>query len=312
MNLNIFQISEIAQAIDPSTSIWEKVKIVGRRSDWSLKVKWVDWNQYPLELIEVPIENRAFQNSWNIRKAQYNENSDPPIDPDSDRRDSLRTSTRNAAVTVHNQEIRYTNNPRILSHGREVFFWDYESQLTKKGTVVINDPFNRTLTVQQDDILDETIIICYSALRGGDSTVMPIPEDESSMGSEPDPNLPSTSTCIPNRKTKLSNKEIEMVSLVECEQIDVPVALTYVPCVNGILKFGSVANCAGEDFTVNQLEFIGSRKKAMALLKSVTDEDFTIRMPALNVMLKDGPIAERYLRSEVSTFSIHFCQKWDN
>ena len=68
-SLHVFNVNETVQAVDVSTCIWEKAKIISIVSDWSVKVKWVDWSQYAEEIIEVPVSSRERGvEHWNIRK----------------------------------------------------------------------------------------------------------------------------------------------------------------------------------------------------------------------------------------------------
>ena len=62
-----------------------------------------------------------------------------------------------------------------------------------------------------------------------------------------------------------------MSTLIECAEDEI-VSLTYVPCINGILKTGSVVVYGGRDFRVVELTFDGRRKKAFANLTAISDE----------------------------------------
>lgn len=67
--MNIFKSNEIIQVIDETTFIWEPAKIVGVISDWSVKVKWVNWTSKPATVITIPQEvRRSGRETWNIRK----------------------------------------------------------------------------------------------------------------------------------------------------------------------------------------------------------------------------------------------------
>lgn len=69
----------------------------------------------------------------------------------------------------------------------------------------------------------------------------------------------------------------------------------YVPCINGVLMAGSVVVYAGQDCSVDKLEYDGRRKKAFAILTSYADEEVTMRLPAVKIELK----REDYLKNEV-------------
>lgn len=297
MNLRIFSVNEIVQALDDSTSIWEKAKITGVISDWSVLVRWVNWKPATAPAtIFVPDDCRRNQGSWNIRKAIYGDNI-VSVDPDCASRRTLR---RGRTDNHH----KFNGNPRFLTKYEEVFFWDVASEKIKKGSIIINDPFLHNLTVKgvEDDV---TWTVAYSSLRSGQTLqVSDSPDASDNVDTELPPVVDTEllpTPPHPPKKAKISQEmpEVDMLSVVECEETEV-VPLTYVPCVNGILKVGTVAVCAGEDFAVEKLEFVGSRKKAFALLKSLIDEDTTTRMPAVKVTLKDA----NYLKTEVSKINL--------
>ena len=76
MNLQIFNHNEIVQVLDETTYIWEAARILGLDSDWSAKVKWVEWSSKPAIVITVPETLRAKGiEYWNIRKFQKTEKS---------------------------------------------------------------------------------------------------------------------------------------------------------------------------------------------------------------------------------------------
>ncbi len=71
MDIHIFKENEIVQVLDVTTHIWELAKILGFITDWSAKVKWVDWSSIPPIVIEVPATLREKgRECWNIRKFQ--------------------------------------------------------------------------------------------------------------------------------------------------------------------------------------------------------------------------------------------------
>ena len=70
--MHIFTINEVVQALDDTTSIWEEAKIIGIISDWSVRVKWVNWTNTAPVNITVPTGYRYNQELWNIRKPFVN------------------------------------------------------------------------------------------------------------------------------------------------------------------------------------------------------------------------------------------------
>lgn len=68
--MNIFKSNEIVQVLDEVTSIWEAAKIVALESDWSVRVKWVEWTSKPAAVIVVPEASRRSVEAWNVRRAR--------------------------------------------------------------------------------------------------------------------------------------------------------------------------------------------------------------------------------------------------
>lgn len=68
MNIHIFRVGEVVQVLDETTHIWESAKIQAFNSDWSAKVKWVEWTSKKAVLIKIPMELQPYVEHWNIRK----------------------------------------------------------------------------------------------------------------------------------------------------------------------------------------------------------------------------------------------------
>ena len=138
--------------------------------------------------------------------------------------------------------------------------------------------------------------ISYDLLRDRAATPVPLSDVSDDEPEEPasDP-APRPPTKKP--RVKIEESEEELGNRIQCDNADI-VPLLYVPCVNGIVMAGSVAVYSGRDCSVERLEFDGRRKKAFALLKSIEDEDETMRLPAVKVYLK----SENFLKNEVFDF----------
>jgi hypothetical protein len=104
LNLNIFRTNEVVQVLDETTYIWESAKVLGQISDWSIKVKWVEWTSKPAVAIEVPEPLRTMGvEAWNVRKFQRTERSDS----------TERRPRRNVTLTGNNRA--FSGNPAKLA-----------------------------------------------------------------------------------------------------------------------------------------------------------------------------------------------------
>ena len=114
MNLLIFRHNKTVQVLDETTYIWEGAKIIGLKSDWSVKLKWVDWSSKPAIVITVPDTHRAKgAECWNIRKFQK---TDRPLVIDKQSR-----KTRHVTVQHSPDNHRpFTGNPAKLTRNIEV------------------------------------------------------------------------------------------------------------------------------------------------------------------------------------------------
>lgn len=110
MNINIFKPNEIVQVLDV-TSIWEEARIMGVISDWSVKIKWMHWNDSPVTItIPESLREQGFE-GWNVRKAQY-------------KADASETGQRprRQAKPLSGDYRAFTGNPRKLTGKQEVMF----------------------------------------------------------------------------------------------------------------------------------------------------------------------------------------------
>lgn len=301
-NMHIFKPNEIVQALDDSTSIWEEAKIIGIVSDWSVLIKWVHWNTSPVSII-VP-ENLRIKSleHWNIRKFQ--------------KLDSRPGATKNGRPlrqsTQHTHQPsnyrNFTENPRLLVRHEEILFWDDETKDVCKAVVLTNDPFLFQLTVTISS--PGSRFVSYDLLRSRVTTIsceQPDVTTEETDATITENDAASNDTMIvivpppaKRPRTKIEEPELDMAgSLVQCNTDgEESVPLTYVPCVNGILKIDSIALYSGKDCRVIKLEFDVSRMKAFVAMVAIDDEDETMRLPAVKVHLK----IENYLKDELFDF----------
>lgn len=112
MNLHIFKSNEIVQVLDESTYIWEAAKIIGLESDWSVRVKWVDWTSKPAVVITVPESRRATGvESWNVRRQKPTRSWSPTT-----RTRGTRNDATNTYQSHDGSKYRpFTGNPRKLT-----------------------------------------------------------------------------------------------------------------------------------------------------------------------------------------------------
>ena len=116
-------------------------------------------------------------------------------------------------------------NTRKLCSGEEVIYED-EGEI-HEGIVVVNDPFLHECLVEKNE---SQIIVKYQQLRNG----LPNVEAEESDNEEPEPKRKE----VKRTQSVAQLHQVDALSLVE----DILAAssgwveLTYVPCINGILK----------------------------------------------------------------------------
>lgn len=182
-----------------------------------------------------------------------------------------------------------------------MIFWDDEIKDISRGSVDINDPFLRAIAVLPTDCLHPRNVN-YELLRELAHTPTMPSEDVKGEANEDDEDETPSAVPVPppakRPKVRIEEPEEELASLLQCDETET-VPLLYVPCVNGVLKAGAIAVHYGQECTVEKLEFDGRRKKAFAILKSTTDEDETMRLPAVKVHLKNAS----YLKNEVFSFT---------
>ena len=113
MNFNIFKVNEIVQAVDETTWIWEEAKVISVVSDWTMRLKWVNWASSPPVTIVVRMMGFG---CWNVRKPQkiYS----PPSNHQTGR--TLRNASQQPAT--RGPFRAFTTNPRNLVRDDTVIF----------------------------------------------------------------------------------------------------------------------------------------------------------------------------------------------
>ena len=152
-----------------------------------------------------------------------------------------------------------------------MLFWDADASVVHTARVLMNDPFLQQIWVEVDDSQDLRFV-AYDLLRNRATLPAAAAPSEPDEGGELDGEVvPGPPQAKRARTPKVPQPELDMATLVHCEE-DETVVLTYVPCVNGIIKAGSLAVYGGRDFQVHELCFDGRRKKAFAQLTAISDE----------------------------------------
>lgn len=59
------------------------------------------------------------------------------------------------------------------------------------------------------------------------------------------------------------------------------------PCYNGVVRVKAVVIHKMEEYIVTSLRFVKNRKKAFVEMTALLNEDYSVRLPALTVELKD-------------------------
>ena len=109
---SLFRSEEVVQVLDETTFIWEAAKVVGIISDWSLRLKWLNWSGSVD--ITVPENVRGHgQEHWNVRKPLR---KTPVVEEHAGR-------PRRRAATQHSHpdgNLPYTGKPAMLTRSVEV------------------------------------------------------------------------------------------------------------------------------------------------------------------------------------------------
>ena len=117
MNFNIFKVNEIVQAVDETTWIWEEAKVISVVSDWTMRLKWVNWASSPP--VTIGVQQMGF-GCWNVRKRQKKDS--PPSNDQTGR--TLRNASQQPAT--RGPFRAFTANPRILvRHDTVIFHNDF-------------------------------------------------------------------------------------------------------------------------------------------------------------------------------------------
>ena len=131
-------------------------------------------------------------------------------------------------------------------------FWDETSESLKKGQVHVNDPFCKEVSV---NVPEEAMTwnVRYELLRDGPAPTPEEEEEESDEENEVEMSAETTQAPPPRRTKKHDEPEEELYQrLREADYGPGLVPLTYVPCVNGILKTGMLAVFSGQDYRVSR------------------------------------------------------------
>lgn len=115
IDFHIFRHNETVQVLDETTYIWEAAKILGLPSDWSAKVKWIDWSSKPPVVIEVRESLRTLGvEFWPVRKWQTR----PIVTEDLRRK-------RPTNVQHQGNYQHFTGNPAKLPRNQKVCYFLY-------------------------------------------------------------------------------------------------------------------------------------------------------------------------------------------
>ena len=121
MNFNIFKTNEIVQALDETTWIWEEAKVISVVSDWTMRLKWVNWAKSPPATIGV--RDLGF-GCWNVRKPQKINDCQPQTGR------TLRNASQQPAT--RGTFRAFTTNPRnLIRHDTVSFSKNYHKSRWK-------------------------------------------------------------------------------------------------------------------------------------------------------------------------------------
>ena len=282
MLLQIFSENEIVQILDPATSIWESAKIIAFINDWCVRIKWVDWSSKKKEDIAVPEKDRSERNCWNIRKSQ---------------RLVLETTQKRRSTPLVFNACR-------LVRRDQVYFWQPECDCVDTdrcrddrccgsvvmGSVKINDHFINQCLVT--DVEGNDVFVSYRQLRNKPCSRETNPDNEN----DEDGDSECESARPPIRKqarvtfAPQPQPQMDIISLLP--SVDDDVDLTYVPCANDIIKVGSIASYADDEFEIKRLFYDHQRKKAFASMQSRIDPDIEVRIPSNRIVSKSSSKGE--------------------
>jgi len=278
MLLQTFSENENVQILDPATSIWESAKILSFVSDWCVRIKWVDWPYKKKEDITVPEEDREDTNYWNIRKFRH-------LVPE-----TLVQKRRTAPLSF--------NSCRLV-RGDQIYFWQPECECIDSercqddrccgsivmGRVKINDPFiNQCLVTDPED---NDVFVAYRQLRNKPSCT---PQNDRDDGDD------SESEAVrppPRKQARVSfapQPQIDIISLLPNVENDIE--LTYAPCANDIIRVGSIASYADDEFEIKRVFYDHQKKKAFAIMQSRIDPDIEVRIPSNRIISKSSSKGE--------------------
>ena len=158
------------------------------------------------------------------------------------------------------------------------------------GSVKINDPFINQCLVS--DVEGNDVFVSYRQLRNKPCSRETNPDNEN----DEDGDSECESARPPNRKqarvtfAPQPQPQMDIISLLP--SVDDDVDLTYVPCANDIIKVGSIASYADDEFEIKRLFYDHQRKKAFASMQSRIDPDIEVRIPSNRIVSKSSSKGE--------------------
>ena len=158
------------------------------------------------------------------------------------------------------------------------------------GSVKINDPFINQCLVT--DVEGNDVFVSYRQLRNKPCSRETNPDNEN----DEDGDSESESARPPIRKqARVSfapqpQPQMDIISLLP--SVDDNVDLTNVPCANDLIKVGSIAAYADDDFEIKRLFYDHQRKKAFASMQSRIDPDIEVRIPSNRIVSKSSSKGE--------------------
>jgi hypothetical protein len=160
MLLTKFSVKDTVQVIDELTGMWSEAVILGFKSDWEVKVKWPCFPSHIPTIITVPQDDRNIihEARWNIRKWTNG------LSASRKRAEEIKATKLDSCLEKKGMRKR-----KACETNDEIFFFDTETETTKRAWVYINDPFREEMRVwvAEDDqeVPDKTMATIYVAYR---------------------------------------------------------------------------------------------------------------------------------------------------
>lgn len=170
------------------------------------------------------------------------------------------------------------------------------------GWVNVNDPFIEQMllwTTGTDGVPDGTSLcqsVSYDLLRPA-----PVPDDVTDDLESHTDVTESTTTTIPNEEPPRApkRKKIEPAAICggplnfelhqgDADHTSQTQELAFVPCVNGLLKVGSLTSFENSetDYTISKLWYDNAEKLAMATMESASNKSVKVTLPSSMVHLR--------------------------